>query len=738
VAENRLLSLIKKEKLLFWLSILLAMVACLTYCTFFYTKLYETEAKLFLRNVARSSVVSEYGDGSTLKTESGYSNPLFNYVQILESDELAFRVYNRLKERQEQARTTNQQQALVPTANTPAEAQQQSAEKNILNQFEIRSLADWSRIYAKMLDARVIPSTDVIELQLKWPDEAQSPIVANTIISELKSMNIELQRSVFGKQQGYLQEELTRIEKDLASVQEKIRDFRLANHAIDLDTESLQLTTSRVDLEKSLQVLNSEMQYNNRTQELLRLLKMQAPEVAVASTSIGEDPYLVTLNSRLAEAEQKLASLRSRFTDAHPEVRTQLNEVATLKKGILTRQTEVLGGAKLKRGIYNPAQSSLVVDLARAQSERVGLQARINALQGGINNLRNQESGIPAKRTSLEDLLKQEDALKTAYSGMKRALLETEIKGRSVVDNLVVLSAPNQAEWQAKDLAMLILGFLLLGTLLGLSTAWLKDRMQDRWLNEDEIRSATGLPFLGLIPWLRHWPTSDPAMLDRIDRAYSGVAHNLAQYSYRDQVQSIAFLTLATEHVDSPMVMNVAEKLVQADRSVLVIDTDAEMPGRHLKLLNNPTNEAAMKAGRNLTDLVTNINRAARMNQPMSEDAILKAIEDCLISIPIEGAQRPVFYLPAAAQATGSIDITASKGFETLMQSLKTHFEFILVDTPSHAAFDPEVQSVCIHTDGAVILLPYHSSRDLLVRLLDQFNDAGVKVLGLISRSLRD
>ena len=89
---SSLKSLVIKYKKLILSCMCLSILLFGGYLMFSYIPLYSTNVDIFIRNLPSGNVLIESGQ-SIIRSESGFSNPLFNFTQLIQSEELSSRVY---------------------------------------------------------------------------------------------------------------------------------------------------------------------------------------------------------------------------------------------------------------------------------------------------------------------------------------------------------------------------------------------------------------------------------------------------------------------------------------------------------------------------------------------------------------------------------------------------------------------------------------------------------------------
>ncbi len=715
--NNRLILLILKEKKIIVASIFVGLVLFVIYLFKFFVPLYSSSVKLFIRNISKQNVVASYGLTNTVKSESGYSNPLFNYVQILRSEQLASSIYKRLDNHY----------------------------KDDLNALGIKSEEFWYGAYLKLVEAKIQPSTDIIAVDFKWINEKTTNQVFNILIEEYKNSNIQIRKLVETKQREYLDQQLKKITDELSGVREKIKDYKTEFDAIDIDNELRELTRSRVDLEKRLELLKGNIAYlDKKSKELSKQLNIPDAKTALKATGVGEDPYLIRLSQDLAKAQQNYAKLSAKFTDEYSEVIAVKNEIKNIQDNITSRKEETLESIQITRGIYDRPSQNIVTDLARTQADKTSYEAQAKTLESGIKNLRKKERELPAKLMVLKSLQKQENTLAAAYSSIKSKQIEATIKESQIVDNMVILNNPSRPSCSMMPLLMKLVGFLLMGFLGGVALAWIKEDIDDKWVDAKEIEETTGKKVMGVIPWVTSLEDLTKEFIypsnSILGTAYGNLTNNLISKSYKDDAQVITFISTLITRERTSVIPNIAAHLAEQSRLTVIIDTDFNNPLKLVKEFNN-RNESGIQVPNIKKDLIyaiNEINKEVRINRNIDNNRIAQILNDSVIKLNIGNHSydnKEILYLCSAQKVENINDYVASKGFSIIINYLKQYYEFILVDTPTQKPlFFPEMHSLTSISDAVAIVSAMETSKEELVKVINYFEKINVKNLGIISR----
>ncbi len=707
--QSRELLLINKEKKLIIAGAIFGVLLFAAYCMFLYLPLYQTKTKILVRNIPKQNIMDSQRENPLMRSESGFSNPLFNILQIFASDKLAFRIYDKLGE------------------NYPTD----------MLKFKLKSNEKWPKILnKKLLKAKIEPSTDIIKISFSWVNKETTHKALNDIIAEFKAMNLEIRKEVEKRQSKYINQQLADIELKLNDVRNKIKNYKLKNYAFNIENELSELTRARIDLEKQAEVLRSTIAFeDSKLADLSRQLGFEDAKSALKATAIGEDQYLKNLNSDLTKAEQEYASLRAKFSVNYPDVKSVKNQIDVIKKNIEKRQKETLQNVIVKRGIYDKPSQDLVTDMARVQSDRFAHIAELKILEVGIKNLLNKESELPTKQVGLENLRKKESVLADAYNRVKQRQLNAIMNENEIVDNIVMLSEGSAPKFAFKSLLLKAVIFLIFGILLGASVAYIKQELQNKWMNSQEIEDSTGKKVVGIIPWVKGYYPSQELTLDNdslLGLSYTNITRKLISLSYKDQVQAVSFVSTVDRRNNSTIIPNIAANMAKLNRSVILVDTDFSLANKMPEIL-----DASEKSAFDLIDIIDEINKVTRFSKTIDLNLLNEIVQKAIVPITIrpEGGEVLKFdYLYSKKDITNLYDYLATKGFEDILNYLKKTYEFVLIDSPTRPAFYPEVQAISSMADGVVIVSAMETNRNELLQVIDTIESSSAKVMGVLPR----
>ena len=224
-----------------------------------YKPLYSSSAKIFIKDIPQQNIIAEFGGGSLVKSESGYSNPLFNLAQVLKSKNTSVRVFEALKQKQEKD----------------------------IKKINIKNEDEWHNYLSEHIRTKIIPSTDTLSISLKWINKDTAGNTLNEIVEQFKGENMNMRKAVAVNQRKYLEENLEEINNNLTEVRKEIKNYTIANNAVNMDAEKTVLVEARVGLERDIELTKSKINYYDRKhKELADQIGISDVRVALRSASI--------------------------------------------------------------------------------------------------------------------------------------------------------------------------------------------------------------------------------------------------------------------------------------------------------------------------------------------------------------------------------------------------------------------------------------------------------------------
>jgi capsular exopolysaccharide synthesis family protein len=249
---------------------------------------------------------------------------------------------------------------------------------------------------------------------------------------------------------------------------------------------------------------------------------------------------------------------------------------------------------------------------------------------------------------------------------------------------------------------------LVASLVLALGLAFFAEYLDNRLKTPQDVKAHLGVPFLGLIPYVKEKPGHNPLLNNGVpagfSEAFKTVRTNVLFSSAEADVRSLAITSASPSEGKSLVCANLAIALAQAGQRVLVIDADMRRPRVH-EIFDAPQEPG-------LSNVLTG-------NAKLSE-AIHKSTIDRL------------WVLSAGLIPPNPAELLGSKRYVDFLLSLQNHFDWAIIDTPP----------VLVVADGSIVaneamstvfvVDANHTKRHAARAALEQLETANAHVIGSV------
>jgi capsular exopolysaccharide synthesis family protein len=363
----------------------------------------------------------------------------------------------------------------------------------------------------------------------------------------------------------------------------------------------------------------------------------------------------------------------------------------------------------------------------RAAEERLAAegQAYLRTLQTEIQAVRDQEETLIAslettKRETLDSnaaavefaVLKREvdsnkQMLQSLLARSKETGLETELKASNVriVERAEVPGGPIVPRRGRNYQIALVVGLAL-----GIGLALLFEHMDNTLKTPEDVKTALGLPFLGMVPEVvPKAGASRPIIMKNTEVSAVSDSYRILRTNLlfsRPDSQGGVFLVSSASPGEgkTTTVANLAASLAQNGGKVLAIDADLRRPTMHQLF--------GVSKVPGLTDLI---------------------VGGCQASAAIKTTRfKELQTIPCGYIPPNPTELLGSASLREVIRALRSHYDWVLIDTPPILAM-ADTPVLAPFVDGAILVVgAEQSSRTAVQRAVDQILSVGGKITGVV------
>lgn len=540
------------------------------------------------------------------------------------------------------------------------------------------------------LEVSPIRNTRLIRLKLNSTHLEAAQGLLSSVITAYQDRKIKQKTQMASKALEFIDQQLDAVDKQLQKAVGQLKQFKEDNKLVSL-SESVKVAVDQLaELENSQQELKIIIQ---QSRFLLTALEGQHTidkESLYALGNTMNQELLISLARDLSQLQAQRASLRSRFTEFHPNIQALDKKISRLK-GKIRAEVE-----------------SLVASLDTQQK----------ALAQEIKGAEKRLERLPEAEKRLAGLTRQAKVYQDTYSFMLEKRGELQVTRASQIGDIWVVEPAYANPIHIKPRVMLNLVLaVIVGLVLGIGMAFFLDYLDDSVKNAEDIHALVQLPILGTIGH-QHFnknkhPSSDGRFLisneskSQLAESFRTFRTNLLFTSVDQPRRLMIFTSPLPESGKTTCAANMAVALANMGKKVLLVDTDLRKPVLHR---------------------IFRCRRSPGLVNVLVEEDWKKMLSEAIQDTHVKNLNL----LVCGNRPPNPNEMLGSEKMGQLIDSLAKHYEFVLFDSPPILTVS-DALVLSQRLDGAVLVVRGgRTSRTSLKNVVEIFSKAQTEIMGIV------
>jgi capsular exopolysaccharide synthesis family protein len=535
------------------------------------------------------------------------------------------------------------------------------------------------------LQSRMDQEGNVLRMELIGPNPEEITATLNAVLSNFEAVARDLKRVSLDERTAALKLQLDRSESEVDNAEFELERFKVATATLPGERSAPLvpgLSTTRDPVYSNFFDMQIQVDQIRRDRNRIgQVLSQTSDEVPVTQLelipAVVGSSELSGVFSEYNTRQAQYRALRERYTDEHPLVQAERQALETIEQQTIPRLLNNLAGA---------------------------LDTRASELTDRISGASRELQAIPTRTIQEARLTRTFEIASAQYSEVRSRYERARLSAASSVPDVRILDYAVVPQYPVQDprapLALMVFGGLLA---LGVLTAILLDRADDRFRYPEDVSVGLGLEILGTIPRVSRKDGAN----SEVQEAFRELRLRLMYAHGSAGPLMVAISSPGPEEGKTFISSNLALSFAETGRRTLIIDADTRRGDLHHIL------GVERKPG--LVDYLSG-GRAEGL---------------------IQKTDYPNLHvLASGTRLARAPELLTGAQIQRLLARLRSHYEVIIVDTPPMAAGADAFQLGLLTGAMAIVFRAGTSDKALVEAKLRSLGDVPLRILGGVLNDL--
>jgi len=356
-------------------------------------------------------------------------------------------------------------------------------------------------------------SNDIYRIAYRNEDPAVAKRVIESVLKIFLESILGSSREDTYKAQRFLDTQVEDYARKLEEAEGALKQFKL-DHAGTMPEEGRSYAERLGRLETQRQETELKLREVGMRAEAL---DAQLDEVAAAMKRRGQSTAPEAppspLDERIGALEKMLDALRLQYTDEHPDIRSSMRQLETLRAQRESQRPgeEAALEARAEDAPYGAsAFQDLKVMIGEARAEEAALEARRDEYARRSEEMRKQLGIIPEVEAQLSKLTRGYDVLRQTYESLvqrrESAQLSDDAERSADRSQFRIIEPPREPVRPVEpDRLRLVTAVFAAAFVGGAALAWLAAQLKPTFYSRQQLRNTMDLPVYGIVAmqWTR-------------------------------------------------------------------------------------------------------------------------------------------------------------------------------------------------------------------------------------------
>jgi polysaccharide biosynthesis transport protein len=541
------------------------------------------------------------------------------------------------------------------------------------------------------IDVQQSRNTSLIEISAYSEDNEEAAVIANAIAEVYRNSRLDSRKFATERGVKTLEEEWEKQDTLVKNKQTEVDEMK--NRLGISDWEAQQGVgggTVEPETLRKFEGLRIEAQaeYEGLNTLYSHLTNLSRPLLKKAVMVASPDPQLGILLERLADTEQKLASLSEVYSPEHPEIASLRKMFDKITTQVNDRLDGILEGLKAKT---------------------LSSKARLDRLQAEVDSSKSKDISTAIARRPYFQAKRDLESLQLVRERLTLRIIQEKVDAaipRAGIVEIIDKAEPSLRAVRPNKKVIIPVA-IVIGLAIGIGLAFFIEYLDTSVKTIDDVERALQAPVLGVIPQnvgslLEEGPDSPHA------EAYRVLRTNI-MFSQKDpKFNTVTIVSGGAGEGKSTTTFNLANIFAQNGQRVLIVDSDLRRPSLH-KILK-------------VSNSVGLTNYLLKQN----------ALEEVIQTTPL----ATLDFMPSGKLPSSSMGVLSSAQMKELIQDLKRRYDWVFFDSPPIMGVS-DASILASEVDMVLQVIQYRRyPQPMTIRAKQMIEKVGGNLLGIVLNNI--
>jgi capsular exopolysaccharide synthesis family protein len=534
-----------------------------------------------------------------------------------------------------------------------------------------------------------IRASSLVEIKYRSPDAEYAAWAANEVANQYKVYTLESRLNASKEANSWLSDQLKEQRAKVDASEHQLQEYKETNNASAVDDKQNIVLQKLTALQQQVVDARFELVGKEAAYQQFQAFQRDNKPIDSLPAIVGNEA-IQTLKTSLATLRDEHAKITVQYGEKMPQV--------------------IASNARIKQA-ETELQTAMQNVVTSVESDYRAAAARVQALEGSLNQQKNEAMGLDRKMMEYSQLEMDAKSERQLYEKLLEQFNEGGVSGEFKGSNIQIVDPAETPQFPIlpqvqRDLMMSAFGGFALAVVLAFGFEYFDSRIK----SPDEVKAHLDVPFLGMIPAVSAKEANGeaPLLQDTVPAAFAEsirAVRTAVLFSSAEEGTRSLVVTSTGPHEGKTLVSSsLAITLAQAGQRTLVIDADMRRPRMH-EALGRPQEPG-------LSNVLVGDTKLADAARPTST--------------------QNLSFLAAGHIPPNPAELLGSKKYEELLVELRKRYDWIIIDAPP--VMPVTDAALVAHSAGGVLFVvgSEMTPRSTAASAIEQLRVANARFVGVV------